>query len=57
MRMTVGKLTSNLSAIAEREIGLSRRMISRIAERLISRMSAEVIVIGYAIKPDLLLFT
>jgi hypothetical protein len=48
--MTVGRLTSSRSAIAEREIGLSRRMISRIAARFISRMAEVVIVIGYAIK-------
>ena len=51
IRITVGRLTSSRSAMAVREIGLSLRMISRIAERLISRMSEAVMVRRYAILP------
>src|SRR5258708_25603927 len=38
IRMTVGKLTLSFWAIRAREIGLSRRMISKIAERFMPRI-------------------
>jgi hypothetical protein len=44
MRITVGRLTSSRAAIVLRAIGLSRRMSSRMAERLISRMAEAVMV-------------
>jgi hypothetical protein len=44
--MTVGRLTPNLRAIVVLAIGLSWRMISRIADRLISRIAEAVTVSG-----------
>ena len=51
--MTVGRLTSSFLAMAVREMGLSRRMISKIAERLISRIAEAVIVSGYFIESSM----
>jgi len=49
--MTVGKLTSSLSAMAVRDIGLSRRMISRIEERLIALIALAVMDMEFTISP------
>jgi hypothetical protein len=42
----MGLHQSFIDQLVEREIGLSRRIISRIAERLISRMAEAVMVSG-----------